>query len=249
MPRGLWKLTWLEIKIFVREPLGLIGTLVVPVIVFVALGRWLGPRVRAGAPDIPRFVSVDLPIFASLMIAINTVLSLVTIVAIYREGGILKRLRATPLRPYTILTAHVLVKLLFSAMALVAMFLAGRRAYPVSADVPLVSFTAALLFSSVSILSLGFVIASLVPTARFAQPIGTLILYPMLGLSGLFVPLEVLPPLLRAVARVLPPTYAVSLLRGIWRNEGWSSHVNDVAVLTLMFLVCTAVSTKVFRWE
>ena len=58
MPRGLWKLTWLEIKIFVREPLGLIGTLVVPVLVFVALGRWLGPRVRAGAPDIPRFVSV-----------------------------------------------------------------------------------------------------------------------------------------------------------------------------------------------
>ena len=69
------------------------------------------------------------------------------------------------------------------------------------------------------------------------------------GLSGLFVPLDVLPPLLRGVARVLPPTYAVSLLRGIWHGDGWSNHVNDVAVLTLMFLVCTAVSTKVFRWE
>jgi ABC-2 type transport system permease protein len=249
MPRGLWKLTWLEIKIFVREPLGLIGTVVVPVVVFVALGRWLGPRVRAGAPDIPHFVSVDLPIFAALTIVLNTVLSLVTIVAIYREGGILKRLRATPLRPYTILTAHVLVKLLFSAMALVVMFLAGRRAYPVSADVPLLSFAAALLFSSVSILSLGFVIASLVPTARFAQPIGTIILYPMLGLSGLFVPLDSLPPLLRAVARTLPLTYAVSLLRGIWRGEGWANHATDVAVLMLMFLVCAGVSTKVFRWE
>jgi ABC-2 type transport system permease protein len=249
MPRGLWKLTWLEIKIFVREPLGLIGTLVVPVLVFLALGRWLGPRVRAGAPGIPRFVSVDLPIFAALMIAMNTVLSLVTIMAIYREGGILKRLRATPLRPYTILTAHVLVKLLFSAATLVVMFLAGRRDYAVSADVPLVSFTLALLFSSVTILSLGFVIASLVPTARFAQPIGTIILYPMLGLSGLFVPLDSLPPLLHTVARVLPPTYAVSLLRGIWRGEGWSSHVGDMAILTVMFLVCGAVASRVFRWE
>jgi ABC-2 type transport system permease protein len=249
MLRGLWRLTWLEIKIFVREPLGLIGTLVVPVLVFLLLGRWLGPRMRAGAPGIPRFVSVDLPIFASLMIATNTVLSLVTIIAIYREGGILKRLRATPLRPYTILTAHVLVKLLFSAIALVVMFLAGRRDYSVAADVPLVSFTLALLFSTTSILSLGFVIASVVPTARFAQPIGTLILYPMLGLSGLFVPLESLPPMLRAVARGLPPTYAVSLLRGVWRGEGWSGHVGDVAMLTLMFLVCAAVSTKVFRWE
>jgi ABC-2 type transport system permease protein len=219
------------------------------VLVFLLLGRWLGPRMRAGAPGIPRFVSVDLPIFASLMIATNTVLSLVTIIAIYREGGILKRLRATPLRPYTILTAHVLVKLLFSAIALVVMFVAGRRDYSVAADVPLVSFTLALLFSTTSILSLGFVIASLVPTARFAQPIGTIILYPMLGLSGLFVPLESLPPMFRAVARVLPPTYAVSLLRGVWRGDGWSGHVGDVAVLTLMFLVCAAVSTRVFRWE
>jgi ABC-2 type transport system permease protein len=249
MPRGLWRLTWLEIKIFVREPLGLIGTLAVPVLIFVALGRSLGPRLRAGAPGIPQFVTVDLPIFASLMIAMNTVVSLVAIIAIYREGGILKRLRATPLRPYTILTAHVIVKLLFTAVTLVVMVLLGRRDYAMNADVPLVSFTLALLVSTASILSLGFLIASLVPTARFAQPIGTLILYPMLGLSGLFVPLASLPPMLRTIARGLPPTYAVSLLRGIWRGEGWSGHVGDLAVLALMFLVCTAVSTKVFRWQ
>ena len=46
MLRGLWRLTWLEIKIFVREPLGLIGTVGMPVLVFVVLGRMLGPRVR-----------------------------------------------------------------------------------------------------------------------------------------------------------------------------------------------------------
>jgi ABC-2 type transport system permease protein len=249
MPRGLWRLTWLEIKIFVREPLGVIGNLAVPVLAFVMLGRWLGPGLRTATPGIPRFVSIDLPIFASLMIATNTVLSLVTVMAIYREGGILKRLRATPLRPYTILTAQVIVKLLFTAVTLAVMILVGRRDYTVDAHVPLVSFTLALLFSTASILSLGFLIASLVPTARFAQPIGTIILYPMLGLSGLFVPLDSLPPMLHAVARGLPPTYAVSLLRGIWHGEGWSGHIGDVAVLTLMFLACTAVSTKVFRWE
>ena len=30
--RALWKLTWLEIKIFVREPLGLFGTIGIPVV-------------------------------------------------------------------------------------------------------------------------------------------------------------------------------------------------------------------------
>ena len=39
MLRGLWQLTWLEIKIFMREPLGAIGTIVVPVLTFIVLGR------------------------------------------------------------------------------------------------------------------------------------------------------------------------------------------------------------------
>ena len=248
MLRGLWRLTWLEIKIFVREPLGLIGTVGLPVLIYVVLGRLLG-RVTRVSSDVPRFVSVDLPIFTSLLITANAVLSLAAIIAIYREGGILKRLRATPLRPYTILTAHVMVKLLFTAITLAAMILAGRRYFPVPTTVPLASFTVALLFSTVSILSLGFLIASVVPTARFAQSIGSLVLYPMLGLSGLFVPVASLPPLLQSVARVLPLTYAVSLLRGIWRGDGWSVHLGDVTALTLMFLVSMAASAKVFRWE
>jgi ABC-2 type transport system permease protein len=249
MLRGLWGLTWLEIKIFVREPLGLIGTVAVPVLLFLVLGRVLGPRMRNPPSDVPRFAAADLPIFVSLLIAASAVLSLVAIMAIYREGGILKRLRATPLRPRTILTAHVLVKLLFTAVTVAAMMLAGRRYYPVDAEVPLLSFTLALLLTTVSILSLGFLIASVVPTARFAQPVGSIILYPMLGLSGLFVPVESLPPMLQTVARALPLTYAVSLLRGIWHGDGWSSHVGDVAMLTLMFLVFTAISARVFRWE
>jgi ABC-2 type transport system permease protein len=249
MLRGLFRLTWLELKIFIREPLGVFGTVGIPVVMFVVLGRLFGQRAGRVAPDAPRFMSVDLPVLTSLLIATSAVLSLVAIVAIYREGGILRRLRATPLRPYTILTAHVLVKLLLTAVTLALMVLAGRRFFPVPASVPLISFTAALLFSTVSILSLGFLIASIVPTARFAQPIGTVIIYPMLALSGLFAPVDAMPRSLQLVARALPLTYAVSLLRGIWHGDGWSAHLGDVAVLTLMFAACIAVSTRVFRWE
>jgi ABC-2 type transport system permease protein len=249
MLRGLFRLTWLELKIFIREPLGVFGTVGIPVVMFVVLGRLFGQRAGRVPSDAPRFMSVDLPVLTSLLIATSAVLSLVAIVAIYREGGILRRLRATPLRPYTILTAHVLVKLLLTAVTLALMVLAGRRFVPVPASVPLISFTAALLFSTVSILSLGFLIASVVPTARFAQPIGTVIIYPMLALSGLFAPVDAMPWSLQLVARALPLTYAVSLLRGIWHGDGWSAHLGDVAVLTLMFAACIAVSTRVFRWE
>jgi ABC-2 type transport system permease protein len=194
-------------------------------------------------------VSVDLPIFTSLLIAASAVQSLAAIMAIYREGGILKRLRATPLRPHTILTAHVAVKLLFTAITLGVMILAGRRYYPVGDEVPLLSFTLALLFSTASILSIGFLVASLVPTARFAQPVGTLILYPMIGLSGLFVPVASLPPALRVLAHIFPTTYAVSLLRGVWRGDGWAAHAPDAAMLIVIFAICVALSAKVFRWE
>jgi ABC-2 type transport system permease protein len=249
MLRGLWKLTWLEIKIFMREPMGAVGAIVIPVLVFLGAGRIVGGRLPPPTLAASNFIHVGLPVLASLLIAINAVISLVTIISIYREGGILKRLRATPLRPQTILTAHVIVKLLLTAATLALMVLAGKRYYPVGVHAPFFSFTIALLISTWSILSIGFLIASIVPTARFAQLIGGFVMYPMLGFSGLFVPVAALPPVLHAVARALPLTYAVALLQGVWTGDPWSAHLGDIAALAAVFLICTALSTKVFRWE
>lgn len=249
MLRGLSKLTWIEIKIFLREPLGALGTIGFPVLFFLVLGRAAHRRVAPPSLLAGNLVRVDPPVLVALLIAISAVLSLVTIISIYREGGILKRLRATPLRPQTILIAHVVVKLTLTAATFALTVVAGKRFYPVGAHVRLFSFTIALLISTWSILSIGFLIASIVPTARFAQPIGAIILYPMLAVSGLFVPVESLPPVLHAVARVLPLTYIVPLLQGIWNGDAWSAHVGDLTALALMFVVCTVLSAKVFRWQ
>ncbi|MEO8193481.1 MAG: ABC transporter permease [Gemmatimonadales bacterium] len=249
MLHGLARLTWIEVKIFFREPLGAIGTVLVPVLAFVILGKLgsqMGPKSELAASNAFR---IDVPVFAAVLIALNAVLSLVAIIAIYREGGILKRLRATPLRPATILTAQVLVKLMLTAVTLALTLIAGKRYYPVGADIHLFAFGIALLIATWSILSVGFLIASIVPTARFAQPIGAVILYPMLALSGLFVPLTAMPPGLRLAAKALPLTYSVSLLRGIWQGDSWSMHFGDIAALTLVFVLCTALSSRVFRWE
>lgn len=249
MLRGLWKLTWIETKIFLREPLGAIGTIGIPVLMFLVVGRVVGRRAPTISLAASSFLSVGLPVLTSVLIAISAVLSLATIISIYREGGILKRLRATPLRPQTILTAHVVVKLLLSAATLALMVVAGKRYYPAGIRAPLLGFTGALLISTCSILAMGFLIASIVPTARFAQPIGAIIMYPMIAVSGLFVPVQSLPPAARAVARVMPLTYAVSLLEGIWKGDTWWAHAGDVTALAVSFVVCTAISAKVFRWE
>ena len=158
MLSGLWQLTWLEIKIFLREPLGAIGSVVFPVAGYVILGRLMGPRAPARGPE-SDLLRVGVPVLFAIMIALTSLISLVTIISIYREGGILKRLRATPLRPWTILTAHVLVKLIFTAATLLLMFAAGRRYYPADLHVPLVSFTLALLFTTFSVLSIAIAAA------------------------------------------------------------------------------------------
>ena len=70
--RALFKLTWLEIKIFAREPMGLFGTVGIPVLVFLIASRLAGPRiaraVQTGAPG-----SAVLPVLASILMALSAI--------------------------------------------------------------------------------------------------------------------------------------------------------------------------------
>lgn len=247
MLHGLWKLTWVETKVFIREPMGAIGTIVIPVVLFVVLGKTLISK----QPSVTSFgqAPFNIAILAALMIAVSAVLSLVSIISIYREGGILKRLRATPLSPLTILSSQVLVKLVFTMLSLLLLMLAGRQQFPGLIAIPLISFGAALLLGTLSILSLGFVIASIVPTARFAQPIGAALMYPMVGISGLFVPVDRLPGVLQSIALALPTTHAVALMQGVWDGSGWRAHSMNAVALVVIMIVCSALATKFFRWE
>jgi ABC-2 type transport system permease protein len=245
--RGFWKLTWLETKIFVREPMGFVGALVMPLVVFIVFGRAFGAGKPVAAPKVD--IPFNVAILAAVLIAISAVQSLVAIISIYREGGILKRLRSTPLSPVTIMGSQVAVKLVFTVISLTLLMFAGRRLFPGVLQVNVFSFTVAVLLGTFSILSLGFVIASLVPTARFAQVISAAVLYPMLALSGLFFPVERFPRALRAFAYLLPTTHAVALLNGVWDGSGWGAHRVNVAALLMLFAAYTALSTKVFRWE
>ena len=245
--RGFLKLTWLETKIFTREPMGFVGTLVTPLLVFIFLGKMFGINKPTTMPDVD--VPFNVAVLAAVLIALSAVQSLVAIISIYREGGILKRLRSTPLSPVTIMGAQVAVKLVFTVISLTLLVLAGKRIFPGVMSVNLFSFTIAVLLGTFSILSLGFVVASLVPTARFAQPISAFVLYPMLALSGLFFPVTRLPQALKTISYVLPTTHAVALLNGVWDGAGWSAHWVNVAALFVLFVVYTAISTRVFRWE
>ena len=247
MLKGLFKLSWIETKVFMREPMGVVGTLFMPLVFFLIMARFLRGVPHPVAPM--GRLALNATILSSLLIVLGAVQSLIAIMAIYREGGILKRLRATPLAPVTILSAHVLVKLVLTLTSFLLLVLAGRRAMPGALPENMVGFAGAVLLGTLGILGLGFLVASLVPTARFAQPLGAVVFYPMLALSGLFFPVARMPLGLRVVANALPTTHAVSLMRGTYEGATWSAQWGSVAALVAIFAVCLVLATRWFRWE
>ena len=88
--------------------------------------------------------------------------------------------------------------------------------------VNMLSFTAAVMLGTLSILSLGFVLASLVPTARFAQPLGAAVLYPMLASRACSFRSSGCRSRCASSAYALPTTHAVALMQGVWDGAGWA---------------------------
>ena len=111
------------------------------------------------------------------------------------------------------------------------------------------SVLAGFVLSSLSFFAIGFVLAGLMPTARTAQVVGMVLLYPMLFLSGAGFPRELLPEAIKKFSTFLPLTYVVNLLRGLWIGDTWDTHRLDVGVLAGILVLGIILSEKTFRWE
>ena len=246
--KGFWKLTWTEFKLFLREPMAAFFTLVFPLMMLFLFGSINGNEPRDGLGGFG-VVDVMVPAYTAMIIATSGLLSLTIAVAVYREKGILRRLRATPLRPQTILSAMVIVTFLMTALGMSFLLISGKAAFGLRFAGNAFSVLAAFILSSLSFFALGFVLAGVMPTARTAQIVGMVIFYPMIFLSGATLPLQVLPQAVRDFSPILPLTHVVSLLQGLWMGEGWGEHLKEVGILVGLLVAGVAVSAKTFRWE
>jgi ABC-2 type transport system permease protein len=246
--RGLWKLTWTEIKLFIREPSATFFTLAFPLMLLLLFGSIWGNK---PTPFYGGFGYVDasVPAFTAMIIATCGLLSLSTVMAAYRETRVLRRLRATPLRPEGILTAQVTVNFLMTVLGMLLLIVAGKLIYGLRFSGNPISVIVAFVLSTLSFFAIGFVLAGLMPTARTAQVVAMVLFFPMLFLSGAAMPLEIMPEKIRQCAEFLPLTHVVNLLRGLWMGDGWAEHFKEVAILAAILVVGVFVSAKTFRWE
>src|SRR5262245_14018328 len=115
--RGFVTLTWTEMKLFMREPLAAFFTLVFPLLLVLVFGSIFG---NAPSPGSGGFGFVDAAVHASAVSVIGTsgLMSLTTTLASYRELGVLRRFRVTPLRPCAILLAQAMVMLVMASLGM-----------------------------------------------------------------------------------------------------------------------------------
>lgn len=246
--RGLWKLSWIELKLFLREPVGAFFTLIFPLMMLLCFGSIYGNRPNPGFGGYG-LVDVSVPAYAAMVVSMGGLFLLTLRVVTYREEHILRRFQPTPVRPEALLGAQVLALLLMSVLGMAALVVVGKLGYGLRVDGNPFSIAAAFVLSALGFFGLGFIIAAVVPTARTALAVVFIAFYPMLFLSGATMPREQLPEAIRHWNQLLPLTHVVNLLRGLWVGEPWRAHLLEVGVLTGMLALGVLVSAKTFRWD
>jgi len=246
--RGLSRLTLVEMKLFLREPMMAFFTLAFPLVMLLCFGTVYGnePSDYFGGYGM---VDVSVPGYAAIVIGMTGFLSLAMGITVYRERGVLRRLRMTPLRPYAVLLSQVAVLFLMTALGIGLLVVVAKLLYGMRFDGDVIGVLAAFTLSCLSFFSMGFVLAGVAPTARTAQIVGMALFYPMIFLSGATMPLEAMSDAMRQYVKVLPLTHVVTLLRGMWVGDAWGQHLTEVAVLGVLLVVGLVVSAKTFRWE
>ncbi len=242
------KLTWTETKLFFREPIAAFFTLVFPLMLLFLFGGIYGNEPSKYFNGYGS-VDVSVPNYTGMIIGTSGLMSLAITLANYRERGILRRLRATPLQPLALLAAELTVLFGMTLAGMLTLVVAGKLVYHLRFGGNVLSVLGGFTLGCLSFFALGMVLAGLVPNPRTAQIVGMAALYPMMFMSGATLPIEFLPASIRAIAQFLPLTYVVALLRGLWLGDPWSQHLKEVAILAGIMVVATLVAAKVFRWE
>jgi ABC-2 type transport system permease protein len=246
--RGLLQLTLSELKLFLREPMAAFFTLAFPLILLFVFGSIFGndldPEHYGGT-----WGPVDVMVQGYIGLIIGTIVFIGMPVTIsnYRQFGILKRLRATPVTAASIVGAQVIVNLIMFVLGVVLLLVIGRIVYDLRMPENMLGMWAASLLSFLSFAAVGLVLASLFPTSRTAQAVGSAIYFPQMFLSGAAFPREMFPEGMKRATEFLPMTQINILITEIWQKGTW--NLTAVVVLVIIGVVAGVAAVKLFRWE
>ncbi len=239
--RAFRAMTLVELKLFGREPLTVVFVLVLPVVMLYVLnGVFNSERRDPGVWEGLSAVDFYTPSYVALVAATAGVLSLPVHLCAYREQGVLRRFRASAVRPAVLVAAHLTVTGLLATAGAVLVGVLSVLVYDAPLPRSWAGTAAAYLLVCVTFAALGALIGFLVPTARAAQGLGVLLFFVFMLLGGAGPPRETLPTAMVRISDVCPLTYGARLVRHAWLGQPLDTTA--LLVMVSLLVVCLALT-------
>jgi ABC-2 type transport system permease protein len=244
--RQMAGMAWLELKLFLREPLTVLFALVLPLMILFVMGGVFGNQAEAGFYRGVGAMNYYVPAYLALVAASVGLISLPAQLAGYRERGVLKRYRASSIPAWAVIGSQVAVTFVIATLSAAVLIVAAMPAYAVETPRSLPVLLAGFVLVALCFSAVGVALGALIPSSRAALALGVMLWFLMMMVGGAGPPPEVLSGPLSTVGDLTPLHYAVRTIQDGWLalDAGWSWAV--VAAVTLAGGV---VSVRFFRWE
>jgi ABC-2 type transport system permease protein len=245
---ALRRLTVTELKLFLRERLGLIWGVGFPLLLLIIFGSIPGFRTPV-SKNVHGLSILDayVPILIAFVLAMLALNALPSVLAGYREKGILRRLATTPVGPGRVLAAQLAVNVAVVLVTLVLLVGVARLGYGVALPRQAAGFALAVVLTVAALFGIGMFVAAVVPTARAANAAGAILFFPMMFFAGLWLPIAAMPSVLQHISHATPLGAAAQSLTDAW--QGHWPHPLQLLALAAYALVFSLGAARLFRWE
>jgi ABC-2 type transport system permease protein len=244
--RLLVKMSWLEQKLFIREPLTVLFALALPLVVLFVMCGVFGndstPEVYRGVGAMDYYV----PAYMALVAASVGLISLPTHIASDRERGVLKRYRASGVPAWVVVGAQIVVTLTIAAVSGMVLILVAMPTYDVAAPDSVGLVLAGFALVALSFSAIGVLLGAVLPSAQAAQALGVLLWFVLLILGGAGPPPEVLTGAMGTIGDVSLLRQAIEVMQDGWLSLDPGQSWLIVAAVTL---VAGLLAVRLFRWE
>lgn len=243
----LAKLSWVELKLFMREPFTMVFTFALPLLFVFVMGGVFGneadPEFYRGVGPMNYYVSA----YIALTIASIGLVTLPVHLASYRERGVLRRLRASSVSVWLVLGSQIMVSFVIAAVGSVIIILASLFTY--DAQLPEMPGLVVLAFiiAVLSFAALGVLLGAVLPNTRAAQGLGMMLFFVVLILGGAGPPREVLNSAMQFIGDATPLRHAIIMLQDPWLGFGWNT--SEFLVVAGIMVVSALLSVRFFRWD
>lgn len=250
---SLVKTTWVEAKLFLREPVTVLFTFALPLMILYVLGGVFGNETNSGADgDIVVYGGYGAtdwytPAYVGLAIAGVAMIGVPAHLAEYRERGVLRRLRASSVPRSLFLTSQLIVAFLISMIGSGLLLALAFPTTEVTAPESALLFLAAFVVGAICFSAFGILLGTLLPTARAAQSAGLLLWFLFMFVSGAGPPPEVLPDGLNTIGAYAPLTPVIKMLQEPWLSGEWA--VGYSAAVLAIGVVSAGAAYALFKWE